>query len=209
MKRIMMRRTAVVLATVVLLAVRTGVYGMYSVADKGMWPESWPRELEGLRKQARTMVGPMVDNRHYQIPFTKREEFEAAWPHILKIKSKGAPIILVRGAKTDFMKVEPAGVLIHTPPIRRDGRGDPEEPLPGKWPNVRGQWTKTSLIELVVDGEIVDLNRIELPGDTPIIDERFSPPRMEEKKAPEVSGVKAPEGSGTAPGAAPPASLAR
>jgi hypothetical protein len=28
-------------------------------------------------------------------------------------------------------------------------------------------------IELIVDGEIVDLNRIPLPPDTPIIDERF------------------------------------
>jgi hypothetical protein len=28
-------------------------------------------------------------------------------------------------------------------------------------------------IRLVVDGDIVDLNRIELPPDTPIIDERF------------------------------------
>jgi hypothetical protein len=26
---------------------------------------------------------------------------------------------------------------------------------------------------LIVDGEIVDLNRISLPPDTPIIDERF------------------------------------
>jgi hypothetical protein len=26
---------------------------------------------------------------------------------------------------------------------------------------------------LVVDGTVVDLNRIPLPGDTPIIDERF------------------------------------
>jgi hypothetical protein len=31
----------------------------------------------------------------------------------------------------------------------------------------------TSYIELVVDGRIVDLNRIPLPVDTPIIDERF------------------------------------
>jgi hypothetical protein len=28
-------------------------------------------------------------------------------------------------------------------------------------------------IELVVDGDIVDLNRLELPQDTPIVDERF------------------------------------
>jgi hypothetical protein len=31
----------------------------------------------------------------------------------------------------------------------------------------------TTYIELVVDGDIVDLNRIPLPADTPIIDERF------------------------------------
>lgn len=31
----------------------------------------------------------------------------------------------------------------------------------------------TTFIELVVDGKIVDLNRIPLPRDTPIIDERF------------------------------------
>ncbi len=31
----------------------------------------------------------------------------------------------------------------------------------------------TTCIELVVGGKIVDLNRIPLPADTPIIDERF------------------------------------
>jgi hypothetical protein len=31
----------------------------------------------------------------------------------------------------------------------------------------------TTFIELVVDGNIVDLNRIALPADTLIIDERF------------------------------------
>ena len=33
---------------------------------------------------------------------------------------------------------------------------------------------RTITIELIVDGEIVDLNRIPLPPDTPIIDERFN-----------------------------------
>jgi hypothetical protein len=28
-------------------------------------------------------------------------------------------------------------------------------------------------IELIVDGDVVDLNRIPLPPDTPVIDERF------------------------------------
>lgn len=31
----------------------------------------------------------------------------------------------------------------------------------------------TTYMELAVDGNIVDLNRIVLPADTPIIDERF------------------------------------
>ena len=39
--------------------------------------------------------------------------------------------------------------------------------------NLRVTWMYTTYIELVVDGEIVDLNRIPLPPDTPIIDERF------------------------------------
>jgi hypothetical protein len=32
---------------------------------------------------------------------------------------------------------------------------------------------QTIYIELIVNGEIIDLNRIPLPSDTPIIDERF------------------------------------
>jgi hypothetical protein len=35
---------------------------------------------------------------------------------------------------------------------------------------------QTTYIELIVDVEIVDLNRIQLPVDTPIIDERFKKP---------------------------------
>jgi hypothetical protein len=37
----------------------------------------------------------------------------------------------------------------------------------------------TTFIELVVDGQIVDLNRVPLPRDTPIVDERF---KDEQKK---------------------------
>jgi hypothetical protein len=39
----------------------------------------------------------MSPHRHYAIPFAKREEMESAWPHILKVKSKGAPVVIVRG----------------------------------------------------------------------------------------------------------------
>jgi len=171
-----MKRTIVFVALIVACAVWT-VYADYTVTDKGTWPKSWPGELEPLRKQARSLEGPMVLQRHYEIPFTKRDEFEAAWPHLLKVKSKGAPLILVRGPKTDFFAVKPAGVLIHSPPAGTDKRANPEAPLPGPgWEdttNARGRWMWTTFIELVVDGDIVDLNRIPLPADTPIIDERF------------------------------------
>ena len=53
----------------------------------------------------------------------------------------------------------------------------PEAPLPGPgWEGttkVRGRWMWTTFVELVVDGDVVDLNRIPLPADTPIIDKRF------------------------------------
>jgi hypothetical protein len=115
-----MKRIAVFLAASAFCAVCSAVYADYSVWDKGMWPESWPKEMEPLRKQSRTFEGPKVLFLHYLIPFTKREDFESAWPHLLKVKSKGAPIILVRGPKTDFFEVKPAGVHIHSPPAQID-----------------------------------------------------------------------------------------
>jgi hypothetical protein len=128
------------------------VFADYSVSDQGTWPKSWPKELEPLRKQARTLVGPKVEYRNYAIPFTKREEFESAWPHLLKVKSNGAAVHLVRGPNFFLGEQNKAGVVVHSPPL---GREDP------------------TYVILVVDGEIVDLNRIPLPADTPIIDERF------------------------------------
>jgi hypothetical protein len=44
------------------------------------------------------------------------------------------------------------------------------------------RWIHTTHIELIVDGKIVDLNRIKLPADAPIIDERFSDAQGEESK---------------------------
>ena len=173
-----MKRIIALLAAIACCAAAGSVYGLYKVYDHGAWPKSWPAELEPLRKQARTYEGPVVLYRFYLIPFTKREEFEAAWPHLLKVKSKGVPIVLARGPKTDFFAVQPAGVMIRTPPVN-------EAPGPESGVSITdaqkadGEWrTKASYIELVVDGEIVDLNRIALPADTLIIDERFK----EEKK---------------------------
>jgi len=126
-------------------------FALYTVRFTGDWPKSWPKELELLRKQSRTYEGPLAPDLHYGIPFTKREEFESAWPHLLKVNSKGAALRLVRGPNF-FLGGHIAGVVVHSPPL---GQEDP------------------TYIELVVDGDIVDLNRIPLPVDTPIIDERF------------------------------------
>ena len=143
------------------------VYADYSVWDTGTWPRDWPQELEPLRTQSRTLEGPMDPLLHYAIPFTTRDEFEASWPHLLKIKSKGAPIVLRRGPSF-WLKGKSHGVCIHTPPKVQAPIVD------GK--DAKGNWEQTIYIELIVDGEIIDLNRIQLPPDTPIIDERFKEP---------------------------------
>jgi len=93
-----------------------------------------------------------------QSPSAKRQEFESAWPQILKVKSKGAPVRLVRGPNF-FLGGSKAGVVVHCPPAGQAANpATPDDQI---------------YIELVVDGDIVDLNRIPLPADTPIIDERF------------------------------------
>jgi hypothetical protein len=159
-----MKRTFALVAAFAFCAV-SSVYALYSVSNRGEWPKSWPKELEPLRKQARTLVGPVALQRHYAIPFTKREEFESAWPHLLKVKSKGAHLRLVRGPNFFLGGQTKAGVVVHSPPAgQADNPAAPEDP---------------TYIELVVDGDIVDLNRIPLPADTPIIDERF---KDEQKK---------------------------
>ena len=91
-----MNRTISMLAAIAILCV-CPLYADYLVENRGAWPNDWPKELEPLRKQSRTFDGPKQPLLHYAIPFTKREEFESAWPHILKVKSQGAPIVLRRG----------------------------------------------------------------------------------------------------------------
>ena len=166
-----MRRTHAVVAALALLATVPSALALYEVWNEGVWPKTWPKELEPLRKQARTLEGPEVLNRHYEIPFTKRDEFESAWPHLLEVKSRGAPVILLRRPPLNLYTLK-AGVVVHTPPVGTDKRANPEAPIPGQ-SNPRVRWMWTSYIELVADGEVVDLNRIPLPPDTPIIDERF------------------------------------
>lgn len=167
-----MKRLCILLATVTLLTFCSTASALYSLSETGEWPKTWPEELEPLRKQARTLVGPQVENEHYAIRFTKKEEFEAAWEHLLKVKSKGAPIILVRGANFFLGDDAKAGIVVHCPP--RGQAVDPQSPAkPINTENVHLRWMNANYIELVVDGDIVDLNRIALPTDTPIVDQRF------------------------------------
>lgn len=163
---------AITLAAAACLALACPGYADYGVTSHGTWPEKWPKELEPLRKQARTLEGPLVLLLHHAIPFSDRDAFEAAWPHILSVKSPGAPIVIRRGPSFWLGKDAKAGVCIHTPP-----KGEP--PIADA-KNVGGQWEKSIYIELIVDGKIVDLNRIALPPDTPIIDERFKEAKAKE-----------------------------
>jgi len=66
---------------------------------------------------------------------------------------------LVRGPTFFLGEHVKAGVVVHCPPAgQADNPATPEAPI---------------YVELVVDGDVVDLNRMPLPADTPIIDERF------------------------------------
>jgi hypothetical protein len=115
--------------------------------------------------------------RHYAIPFKTREDFESAWPRIVEVKSPGAPIVLRRDTSFWLGKGN-AGVCIHTPPEGKEPiSGDQIMPaVPGASPYAGGRLDQTIYVELIIDGEIVDLNRIQLPPDTPIIDDRFKEP---------------------------------
>jgi len=167
----------VVCVTFCVLCLASSAYAMYSVADKGLWPNSWPKQLDSLREKSRTLVGPTFALRHYAVPFKTREEFESAWPHLVEVKSTGAPIVLRRNTSFWLGKGN-AGVCIHTPPEGKEPiSGDQIKPaVPGASLFAGGRLDQTIYVELIIDGEIVDLNRIQLPVDTLVIDERFKEP---------------------------------
>jgi hypothetical protein len=170
-----MKRATALLAAI-LFCVAGVLYADYSFTDRGEWPEGWPKELEGLRKQSRTLAGPRVLLLHHGISFAEREVFEEAWPHLLKVKTHGAPIVLKRGPSF-WLGGGDAGVCVHTPPAGETPVADAKE--------ADGKWERMIYIELIVDGEIVDLNRRPLPPDTPIIDKRF---KDGQSKSPDRNG---------------------
>ena len=168
-----MKRTPAVLVALTLSAFCSAYAMDATITERGTWPKSWPPELEPLRGRARSVRGGAADKTIYELPFTKREEFESAWPHILAVKTEGAPVILVRGPDMyPGSKIKNAGVRIHCPPGQVGEPVPPARSIPGQ-SDPRVSWLRTNYIELFVDGDVVDLNRIPLPADTPIIDERF------------------------------------
>ena len=162
-----MSRLKFVFAAAIVLCAAGSVYAISFGGPGGEWPKTWPKELEPLRKTAWTWEHGFGGT-SFDIPFATREEFEAAWPHILTLKAKDARIYLLRGSHIRVGEGKSAGVRVVPP--RKVTLAEAEK-LPV---NI------VTSIWLVVDGEIVDLNRIALPADTTIIDERF---KDEEKKA--------------------------
>lgn len=168
-----MNKAAAAVVALACSAVCSPGYAAWSVADNGTWPESWPKEMEPLRKQSRSLTGGLVNMTYYEIPFTDREQFEAVWPHILSRKTKGAPIILLRGPHKQLGEPMKAGVRIFCAIPTSQKLKDPPGPIEHV-DNVRERWLNTTYIEVIVDGEIVDLNRLALPPEeTLILDKRF------------------------------------
>ena len=143
------------------------------VSPTGTWPKAWPEELEPLRATATSFEGGLVNVTRHRIEFTDRESFETAWPHLLKVKTAGAPIILRSSPAKSIGKPMTAGVWIQSPPKAPRSVTLLPRPSGSSFRTDPDYATHSTFIELVVDGSIVDLNRIRLPQDTPIIDRRI------------------------------------
>ena len=133
--------------------------------SRGEWPSTWPAELDFLRDRSFRVEGPIVTERHY-IPFTAREDFEKAWPYLLQVKPKNR-LKAIRLVSPPLN----SGVFKELPALTA-GVVVTEHPGPHSA-------SQGAPLTLVVDGEIVDLNRIAFPRDTPIIDDRFAPVTFE------------------------------
>jgi hypothetical protein len=57
-----------------------------------LWPDTWPKELERYRDQAKTHgVAHGISENVHEISFTKRDEFEKAWPIRARMKKQELP----------------------------------------------------------------------------------------------------------------------
>lgn len=108
-------------------------FALVFIDDQGRWPNTWPKELERYRDQAQSLgVAHGIQEIVHEIRFHDRDDFERAWPYILKVKSKGAPITLEPTTSTYGVSgstVE-VGVRIICPSLGDGFSGSPEDKSP-------------------------------------------------------------------------------
>ncbi len=114
----------------------------------GSWPEDWPKELEPLRKDARSFgVGAAIREDIYEIRFKDRTTFERSWPILCQLKSKGGLLTLCKVESTS-----PKGwgyLLSNTGPAVRiyaSPRGSSVGLASGKRLEVGPPWPSTALL---------------------------------------------------------------
>ncbi len=82
---------------VVALLIPATSFSSVDVVEGGRWPYSWPSELNVYRDQASTSYEAAADHQTaYHIAFQKRDDFEKAWPHILRLLEQGSRLTLLK-----------------------------------------------------------------------------------------------------------------
>ena len=180
-----MKSCGLLLLAVSLFASSFAAHALSTGGPGGWWPEDWPKELEPLRKQAWTWShGRIHEGRahnSFEITFKSREQFEAMWPHLLKLRPKNVPLTFREGPLVMFWDTRPAknktaGIRILTwSPAQRGKPAKPVKPVQtefAKTPGVFMAQCTIYAIEIVVDGKVLDFKKIPLPSDVKVIDKR-------------------------------------
>ena len=160
-------------------------------ADRGAWSSDWSKELEPYRARASTISErPIGGGYVYTIPFADRADFEKAWPLLVSLKSKGASLILRSGGvemkrrwmgaigyegkeySAGWPQGTYPGVKIYAPSKSLRLKGSPDYASAEALDRSNVGRSTTEIELFVGDGKVIDLNRIRLPAETPIIDNR-------------------------------------
>ncbi|UCH35864.1 MAG: M48 family metalloprotease [Armatimonadota bacterium] len=187
--------SVVAIGVVTALAVAP-LWALVGYGSVKAWPKSWPPKFNAHLHRA-LEISPFTGGPAevlYDIHFDSREEFERLWPAVLKVKTAGAPLTLktfkpieAHAMAGDFYTKPYLRILVppSNPPrkleIVRLPSGEPaeyvrleEEGWRPLQPGQRAGYCARARTDVVlhVDGTVIDLNRIPLPGNTPIVDER-------------------------------------
>ena len=95
-----------------LFASSLSVHALSTGGPGGWWPNDWPKELEPLRAQAWTWSHGRIHEwralNSFEITFKNREQFEAMWPHLLKLRPKKVPLTFREVPLVMFWDTRPA-----------------------------------------------------------------------------------------------------